>query len=71
MTTPLLATVIGTLNAPYETAIGMNGRLWINGASPLATIALKRALEAVDRGVVEGDKESVEAWMKREGVAVR
>jgi exosome complex RNA-binding protein Rrp4 len=71
MTTGLLATLIGALNAPYETAIGMNGRLWINGATPLATIALKRLLEAVDRGAVEGDKDSVEAWVKREGVAVR
>lgn len=72
MTTSLLATIIGTLNAPYETAIGMNGRLWIHGATPVATIALKRVLEAVDRGAVDGDeRKEVERWMKREGVVVQ
>jgi exosome complex RNA-binding protein Rrp4 len=72
MTTSLLATIIGALNAPYETAIGMNGRIWIHGASPVSTIALKRVLEAVDRGALDGEeREEVERWLKREEVMVQ
>ncbi|KAJ9103875.1 hypothetical protein QFC21_002337 [Naganishia friedmannii] len=72
MTTSLLANIIGTLNVPFETAIGMNGRIWIHGSTPLHTIALKRVLEAVDRRVVDGDdKEELERWMKKEGVVLQ
>lgn len=72
MTTSLLANMIGTLNVPFETAIGMNGRVWINGSTPLHTIALKRVLEAVDRGGIDGnDKDELERWMKKEGVVLQ
>jgi exosome complex RNA-binding protein Rrp4 len=72
MTTSLLASIIGTLNVPFETAIGMNGRIWINGSTPLHTIALKRVLEAVDRRVIDGeDKDELGRWMKQEGVMLQ
>jgi exosome complex component RRP40 len=44
---PLLAT-----HVPFETAIGLNGRIYLKASSTTETIALVRLVEMVDRGEV-------------------
>jgi exosome complex component RRP40 len=44
---------------PFETAIGMNGRVWFKAAEIGQTIAIKRVLESVEKGEVGMSKEEV------------
>jgi exosome complex component RRP40 len=41
---------------PFETAIGMNGRVWVKAASVGEMIALHRILKGVDDGEVAVEK---------------
>lgn len=51
---------------PFETAIGLNGRVWFKAASVDGTIALQRVIEAVDSGVLDAtDKGAVDKTVKR------
>lgn len=58
---PLLAAHI-----PFETAIGLNGRVWFKASSVEGTIALQRIIEAVDSGDLDAaDKTAVDKAVKR------
>lgn len=51
---------------PFETAIGLNGRVWFKAASVQGTIALQRVIEAVDDGTLDAtDKAAVDKTVKR------
>ncbi|BEI80524.1 hypothetical protein CcaverHIS002_0110530 [Cutaneotrichosporon cavernicola] len=50
---------------PFETAIGLNGRVWFKAASVDGTIALQRIIEAVDAGTLDAtDKAEVDKTVK-------
>jgi exosome complex component RRP40 len=49
---------------PFETAIGLNGRIWLKATSVNQTIALKRVIEGVDAGEIAADKAAVEKAVK-------
>lgn len=52
---------------PFETAIGVNGQVWIRAGSISQTVALGRAIKEVDEGRVEA--ESIGEWVdKLDGV---
>lgn len=57
---PSLATHI-----PFETAIGLNGRVWFKTERVEQTIALGRVVEAVDAGELETDKASIDKAVKQ------
>ncbi len=51
---------------PFETAIGLNGRVWFKAASVEGTITLQRVIEAVDAGTLDAsDKSAVDKAVKR------
>lgn len=50
---------------PFETAIGMNGRIWVKAGSVGETIALKRVIEAVDKGELGTSKTELDGALKR------
>jgi len=47
---PLLPTLASQF--PFETAVGLNGRIWLKAGSVSETIALNRVLEGCDAGEV-------------------
>lgn len=49
---------------PFETAIGLNGRVWFKAGSVAQTIALRRVIEAVDAGEVGVERAEIEAKVK-------
>lgn len=49
---------------PFETAIGLNGRVWFKAGSAGQTIALRRVIEAVDAGECGTERGEVEAKVK-------
>jgi exosome complex component RRP40 len=49
---------------PFETAIGLNGRIWIKAQSVNQTIALKRVLEGIDAGEIRAEKTTIEKAVK-------
>lgn len=49
---------------PFEVAIGMNGRIWFKAAAVDQTIALKRVLEAAERGQLEYNLKAVGQMVK-------
>jgi exosome complex component RRP40 len=60
---PLLSTIASL--APFETAVGLNGRVWIKTKSITEGIAIKRVIEDVNDGSLDGsDKQSVEKALK-------
>lgn len=60
---PLLQTLAAQF--PFETAIGMNGRIWVKAGSVGETIALKRVIEAVDKGELGTSKTELDGAVKR------
>lgn len=50
---------------PFETAIGLNGRIWFKTEQVAQTIALRRVIEAVDAGELEMDKASIDKAVKQ------
>ena len=40
---------------PFETAVGLNGRIWFKAQSVGQTIASKRALEGYDTGEIRAE----------------
>lgn len=58
-TYPLLATVAARF--PFETAIGMNGQVWVKAQEVKQTIALGRAIGEVDAGRIK--VESLGQWL--------
>jgi exosome complex component RRP40 len=59
---PLLPTLAA--HVPFETAIGLNGRVWLKSGSVGETIALKRVIEDVDEGRLALDKEKLAKAVK-------
>lgn len=60
---PLLSTIASL--APFETAVGMNGRVWFKTQSITEGIAIKRVVEDVNEGLLDGtDKQAVERALK-------
>lgn len=52
---------------PFETAIGVNGQVWIRAESITQTVALGRAIKEVDEGRVQAD--AIGDWVdKLDGV---
>jgi exosome complex component RRP40 len=49
---------------PFEVAVGMNGRVWFKAEAVDQTIALKRVLEAAERGQLEYDAKAVSQLIK-------
>ncbi|KAK4686094.1 exosome complex component RRP40, partial [Tremellales sp. Uapishka_1] len=54
----LLPTLAGQI--PFETAIGLNGRIWVKAGTVAQTIALKRVVEDVDGGELEVEQKAIE-----------
>lgn len=61
--TPLLATL--ATQFPFETAVGLNGRVWFKAETVSQGIALKRVLEGVDDGIIGLGKGEIEAAVQR------
>ena len=59
---PLLPTLAAKL--PFETAIGINGRIWLKAQTISETIALKRIIEGVDDGSIPVEKGPLEKKFK-------
>ena len=59
---PLLPQLAATI--PFETAIGLNGRVWFKTASIEQTIALRRVIQAVDAGEMGIEKDEVDKKVK-------
>jgi exosome complex component RRP40 len=57
---------LGSLGAAFETAVGRNGRVWVNSESVKTTIAVGRALQETDEGnlTVEQQKKLVRKLIK-------
>lgn len=49
---------------PFEVAIGMNGRIWFKAEAVDQTIALKRVLEAAEKGQLEYTSKAVGQLVK-------
>jgi exosome complex component RRP40 len=49
---------------PFEVAIGMNGRIWFKADAVDQTIALKRVLEAAEKGQLEYTSKAVGQLVK-------
>jgi exosome complex component RRP40 len=64
---PLLPTLAAKF--PFETAIGVNGRIWVKADTVGRTIALGRMIEAVDSGAlaVDESKGGIERHLKAIG----
>lgn len=60
---PLLPSLAAKI--PFETAIGLNGRVWFKTASVDQTIALRRILEMVDSGELSVDKAAIDKALKK------
>ena len=60
---PLLSTIANII--PFETAVGLNGRVWFKTKSISEGIAIKRLIENVNDGLVDGgEKQAVERALK-------
>lgn len=60
---PLLATIANLV--PFETAVGLNGRVWFKTKLIGEGIAIKRVIEDVNDGLVDGSsKQSIEKALK-------
>ena len=60
---PLLSTIANLV--PFETAVGLNGRVWFTTKSIGEGIAIKRVIEDVNDGLLDGgDKQSVERALR-------
>ena len=51
-------------HVPFETAIGLNGRIWLKTSTTSETIALKRIIERVDQGSILLEKSAIEQAVK-------
>lgn len=60
---PLLPALAAQI--PFETAIGMNGRIWVKAPAIGQTIALRRVIEAYDTGKVGSDKAEITKLVKQ------
>lgn len=59
---PILPTL--AVQFPFETAIGLNGRIWIKAGTISQTIALKLVLEGVDSGEIGEGKAELDKAVK-------
>lgn len=59
---PLLTALAG--HFPFETAVGLNGRIWFKAGTVGQTIALKRVLEGYDAGEIGKGKGEVDKAVK-------
>ena len=49
---------------PFETAVGLNGRVWFKAAAVGQTIAVKRVLEGYDAGDIRAEKVELDRAVK-------
>ena len=59
---PLLSVLAA--HFPFETAVGLNGRVWFKAASVGQTITVKRVLEGYDTGEIRADKVDLDRAVK-------
>jgi len=50
---------------PFETAIGINGRVWVKAGRTEQTIAMVRLIEAVNRGEVGLERAELEKAIRQ------